>query len=164
MIRAKFRVKRITEETSTVHVEMHPVNPKGQHEPNGSEENARFWKATPSGTAVFAHHGATVDEVRAKYPIGSCFYLDIHQGAVEGQQVYTAGQFTAGGWSLNVTFHPHGHAGRVELGIDNPEAIRLLLPALVDEILYKAAYKIENPGLYQGAPSVAWLVDVTRAD
>lgn len=79
MIRAKFRVLEVKTRLEVVSVGMKPVIAKSDSYPGGSEENAKFWKATPTGDAVFWYGP------EAEIPsIGSYWYLDCEED-VEGE-------------------------------------------------------------------------------
>ena len=85
MVRAKFRCM-----TTSQHfhgqmgtAEFLPVNSKkDEHHPEGTEENALFWKWTPCGGAKLR---VPLDD--DAYKIGRCFYIDMEHNP-------------EGGWSL----------------------------------------------------------------
>ena len=53
---AKFRVIAISHRLQGSVVEMLPVTPKSEYEPHGSEENKKFWDATPAGEIKLSYH------------------------------------------------------------------------------------------------------------
>lgn len=71
-VRAKFRVLEVKQRLEAVRVELKPVIAKGPNYPGGSEENARFWEATPAGEAGFWRKP---DD--PPMPLGSYWYVDI---------------------------------------------------------------------------------------
>ena len=80
MVRAKFRVmerKEMWNGECTV-VRLLPVMAKSATWTDGSEENASFWEATPSGEAELVFKGFD-----SPFTIGSCVYLDMEQLDVE---------------------------------------------------------------------------------
>ena len=71
MIRCKLRCLEVKDRLDCVRVELKPVIAKSPSYPGGSEENAKFWAATPSGTLK-------VGTVRADhFEVGKDYYLDL---------------------------------------------------------------------------------------
>lgn len=71
-VRAKFRVQSITEtkhwesaKGNLFTIQMNPVS-------SGSDENKRFFEATPSGEIKMA----VQNEVGKRFPVGAEFYVD----------------------------------------------------------------------------------------
>lgn len=98
MVRAKFRVMQVSQmwNGEVTEVRLLPVSAKSQYDPDGSEENKKFWEATPSGKASVVYRG--LDPIPLK--IGSCVYIDMQQLDVEpGEDERT--------WLLHSVTHSH---------------------------------------------------------
>jgi len=82
-VRAKFRTMEISQQWNgeCVIVRLLPVIAKATREsgcwvdPEASEENRKFWDATPSGEAELVFKGLDLDAV--PFDIGECVYIDI---------------------------------------------------------------------------------------
>ena len=98
MIRAKFRCMSLTYNAETAsEVRFLPVNPKGECYPDGCEENAAFWDATPSGELkIGIAHGAEVPFV-----VGDRYYIDMEE-ADEGDQRWKLWGVTQHEGNINV--------------------------------------------------------------
>ncbi len=171
VIRSKFRVRDFTDHLGSTKVVMIPVNPKNQYDPEGSEENARFWRATPSGEVQLAfnhppatlYDAATNETYAQHFRPGRCFYLDIEPGvAVEGD-VWTV-TAEVGGWYFNLKLHPHRRAGEVRLGIDNPAAVLLVLPSVFEGETKKQEWRLANPDSRDEVPQMPWRVSLAPAE
>ena len=84
MVRAKFRVLEIRSTLTTKIFELKPVIAKNKDWPQGSEENARFWKASPSGTLTLRYRAAS----DPPFDLGLYFLVDMKPDP-------------GGGWILN---------------------------------------------------------------
>lgn len=82
MIRIKFRCLSITQRLTSTTVDLKPVIAKTPTYPGGSEENQKFWTATPHGDATFIYQGAPSD---TPFVVGSYYYFDIEEAAPGGR-------------------------------------------------------------------------------
>jgi len=74
-VRCKFRCMSVTRhvDSGTI-IEFLPVLAKGKHTPEGSEENSRFWDATPSGDVKLTYKPG-LDGTR--FEVGGYYYIDL---------------------------------------------------------------------------------------
>ena len=171
-IRCKFRViERTVRFNQNATVRLLPVNAKHHPEdPEGSDENARYWRATPSGEMIIP--------VRADDALlvpDACFYIDVEPVA-EGQPVgWAGGVVDAANWvltnsklggSLGLRFNPQPYSGHLEMSIDNPVAILMMLPTLFEEEqrihTWRAGQPASNPWAYP--PAKRWRITLTPAE
>lgn len=133
MYRAKFRVLRRTESTKEVNrlrepivvVDLSPVNTKNQWDPNGSEENAAFWEATPSGEAQLT---LTPEEAVA-YPVGQAFHIDFQR---DDAGTWKRGAVTLFDGAVEISFHPAEGAGKVKMNVQRVGTVLALLGDVCD--------------------------------
>jgi hypothetical protein len=118
-VRAKFRCLGITEKWDKSFVaELGPVMQKGEN----SEENKRFWSASPSGECSLIYN------VEHDLKVGAYYYIDMMP---DGDGLWTLSQVTdqgEGSGRVNFYHHreydwqkpkPHGLLqGQLEIGID----------------------------------------------
>lgn len=72
-VRCKMKVQSITKQAGwNGHKEVHTVDLVVVH--GGSEENARFFAATPSGSLKIS---AVRQDIGEQFPIGAEFYVDL---------------------------------------------------------------------------------------
>lgn len=146
-IRAKFRLLSKTEhEGGYVELHLRPVTARAKHAPDGSEENARYWSATPGGEIQL--HLPPGEP--APCPVGACCYVDLEAGAelVEGEHPWQLGDCVLGGWTLGLVLHPVGRSGKVEMRIDNPDAVIPLLAEMGAD--YLALWECRQAGTSSG--------------
>lgn len=158
VIRSKFRVVQLSDlGTGTSTARLIPVMPRSKWEPNGSEENAAFWTATPSGEI----------EVPAEWlppasrQVGSSAFVDVFPGVAPeeaGQLLWSIGECVLSAYSFRLKLHPEGRSGRVELGIDNPVAILMLLPSVMAAIAAPREWR-QAHGSDKPAPPYPWRVE-----
>ena len=120
-IRAKFRcMKRSVDWQQHVEIEMKPAYPQCSDEPGGSEENRKFWEATPSGSIRLLFR----EESIAFVP-GDFYYVDVEQDDA-GEWVLST--LTEGGSTLGVDLSRHWSDkdpmidAQFKMHIDNAEA------------------------------------------
>jgi len=131
MVRAKFRIMEIKQmwNGECTEVRLLPVSAKSQYDPDGSEENKRFWEATPSGKACVVYR--TLDPIPPCGKIGSCVYIDMQEldaePPAEGKRAWQLHSVTHS-HSLDIHLHlPWSHEGDithadVEMDINNEGA------------------------------------------
>jgi hypothetical protein len=161
LTRCKFRVLHVTEDhDGAITVVSRPVTSKSAHNPEGSEENAAFWKFTPSGEASLRFAaGLEAEEARAKWRPNSCWYVDLDSNNPLDDP-WTVSEF-AYGWSLKVVLNPKGRAGRVEVGIDNPAVIAEIMPVLAKDVVFAAKQRLTDGS--KAPERAAWGVRFTPA-
>lgn len=170
MYRAKFRVLRRTESTRTrwegqrnvrepiVVIDLSPVNTKNQWDPNGSEENAAFWEATPSGEAelVLSPEDATA------YPVGQAFYIDFQRDAAG---TWKRGMVTLFNGAVEVFLHPAEGTGKVKMNVQRVGTVLALLDDVVGPMRESIA-ELATKGVTNGYDSAEarWSVTFTATD
>ena len=82
MVRAKFRCMSITQRLNDWSVELKPVIAKNKDWPGGSEENAKFWSASPSGDATVVYRGGA----EIPFRVGAYYYVDLAETPAEEAQ------------------------------------------------------------------------------
>lgn len=96
MIRAKFRCLSIHQELlQGTTIRLLPVNPKGP-DGQGSEENRRFWSATPSGELYVRYRSE-----EAPLTLGGYYYLDMTE-APKSETTWSLWELTQQEESLGV--------------------------------------------------------------
>lgn len=128
IITAKFRCmsRKDTWDGSRI-TEFYPVIPRrvcGRIEEDGSEENERFWKASPSGELSMHHHGVPPFEA------GAYYYVHMERIAEPdpGERLWELSSFEKSVSSLGVVFSlpwSRDHEMRdasMKLQIDNADA------------------------------------------
>jgi hypothetical protein len=76
MVRAKFRCLEISYRLNQTLVKLKPVIAKNDDWPNGSEENAKFWSASPHGEIEFSYD----EGVGHPFKLRGYYYLDMEPG------------------------------------------------------------------------------------
>lgn len=170
MYRAKFRVLRKIESTTEVRrdgrwdrdpvvvVEFHPVNTKNQWDPNGSEENAAFWEATPSGEASLTMS----PEAAEAYPIGQAFYVDFERNDAGS---WKRGCVVLFDGAVEISLHPVEGPGKVKMNVQRVGTVLSLLDdvfAPMREALVSLREKGETNGYH--APGTRWSVKFSPTD
>ena len=84
MVRAKFRCLELTYYLTDARAKLKPVIAKNKDWPAGSEENAAFWQASPSGECEvrFRTHGEVDLEV------GAYYYIDMERSDSGGWKLF----------------------------------------------------------------------------
>lgn len=151
MIRAKFRCLSITHRltsggkaTDSV-VELKPVIAKSSSWPGGSEENQKFWSATPTGEASWVYRDVPAN---VPFSVGSYYYVDLEE--IEGEPVDRSWKL----WKVEQT----ESTLTVQLGLGWAESARLASASI--------ALGIENKGAWPaflGKTGTRWAVMVTDA-
>ena len=105
-----------------------------------SDENAKFWSATPSG----AFELAMSPEEAERYPVGGQFKINF-------------GEHPGGDWTLSVenvwpdtpavgfALYPRGRSGKLEMQVQRPQTARALLTAIHAHALMVIDAKTADP-------------------
>lgn len=175
LLKAKFRLTSTTEEIngydqqippSLTHT-LRPVSPKGPSNPEGSEENQRFWEATPGGELLWTIFPSQREKLGDRFRLWGEYYVYAERsvdGTVPpGELAWMLGDvhLTPHG-QLNVCWHPHAHSGRLQMNISRKETILTLAPALMEEYLAVVRQGIEHPRV--AARSAVWRVWLENAE
>ncbi len=121
-----------------------------------SDENARFWSATPSG----AFEIAMTPEEAEGYAVGALF--KIHFGpAADGDWTLSEEKVWPDSPAISFTLYPRGRSGKLEMQVQQPStALSILL------VIHKYAFeafdaKIANPDAH--AQAMRWAVALRTA-
>lgn len=128
-IRAKFRCMKVSQTWENIHeVDFRPVYQKRGDNPYcNSEENQRFWDATPAGEASLTFAGPHEFKPGAYYYIDMVPNQDGYWGLSE-LKLYGSGSYNAGDvWFMSGWNHEPGQMrhGQVKMTIRFPETIKL---------------------------------------
>lgn len=150
MIRSKFRLLSISDHgKGKLVAHLRPVSPRSQWEPEGSEENTAFWEATPSGEVDIALE-ALPESCRE---VGAAVYVDVYPvEEADGEHPWHFGDCLFSAWSFNLTLHPKGLAGKVELGITNRSAVALLTPHVAETLRRINEQLLADPHIQASVP------------
>lgn len=164
VIRSKFRVLSYVERDQLT-IELHPVSVRSRYDPDGSEENAKWWAATPSGTLHLAFKSDEKADARAKYPVGSAWFVDVSPDPAGGWTLGNVEVMPGAGMKFRLIGEPYGTA--FEAQIDNYSAAALILPHVVAAFDHAAAWREENDGktMWDAASAVKdrWSVTLSPA-
>ena len=122
MVRAKFRVMEVSQlwNGKGTQVRLLPVMAKCSRFPEDtdvSEENARFWDATPSGDAKRFFSAGEDESWPCPHKIGECVYIDMEPG--EGEWKLERRTQTEHQLDVSLTLGWHQ---RVDMSISNQAA------------------------------------------
>lgn len=151
-MRAKFRCLSVTHrltsggKSTDTSVELKPVIAKSSSWPGGSEENVRFWSATPTGEANWVYR-----DVPANVPfvVGSYYYIDLEE--IEGEPCDRS-------WKLWKVEHTESTL-TVQLGLGWEQDSRLASASLSMGIENRGAWPV-----FENKAGSRWAVMVSDAD
>lgn len=137
MIVMKYRVLNHRIEAGGARVFSRPVTPKSQFYPDGCEENAAFFAATPGGEWDL---GSPVERL-TDMPIGSAHRITL-EPAEDGTGGISSWEIRGASLTINWWFPDCS----LNAQINNPHAISALLPVLIEETeAVAAASKTSDP-------------------
>lgn len=152
MFQAKFRVLSITEERDhRVRFILKPVTPNSPTmswcTEEKSEENARFWSATPSGEAEMWAKPEEAVAMREQYPVGRAVFIDFAPISVDEMDGESWGLSSLQVYTSQVTVQLHPLAptvsGKLVMGVQLKPTCVALLDALVPSL--RACHLTEGP-------------------
>jgi hypothetical protein len=142
MVRAKFRVLGINYRLSYTVVELKPVIAKSESWPDGSEENRKFWSASPSGESELVYKAG----VEIPYQLGDYVYIDMTPGE-DGRP-----------WKLWEVSHSESQLG-VSFGLGHDTTQDLTHASLKIDIENEGAWES-----FQGKQGSKWVVAYTKVE
>jgi hypothetical protein len=170
VFRAKFRVLSRTEESNlrrgdddvyrpspSYVLGFRPVNPKNKWshaDSDYSEENARFWDASPSGEFSMQLY----PEEAAAFPVGQAVFVDFEPDP-EGGWIFGSLHINQGA-DVELRLHRHNAQGSFKIGVQLPSTVESILTAVDKAARVLLERKKENQHASVG-PEMRWSLTVT---
>lgn len=149
IIRLKFRHLTLFNHGDAKRARLVPVMPRTKWDPDGSEENRRFWAATPSGEGEVPVEWLPVE---SREPGSSCVYVDLQLPAVPGAippqfaagevpWTLTSARISPGYGHLAIELHPLHRSGSLWFDVHAPGGVLLLLPTVAALLRARAEWR-----------------------
>ncbi len=157
MVRAKFRCMSITQEIENWTVRLLPVIAKTEYYPGGSEENKKFWSATPTGEMKLLFRAQDIAGFGGnditRFVVGDRYYLDLSLAANEKEEPWNLRTISQSDSRLEVVFQLNYDTrvqaprwGELTMGIDNELAWPHFLPYISTIWKLTLAKATQGPG------------------